>query len=44
MIEEIEQQILYEDVSTTKELDKRLEKLVAEYQLFISYQTRDESM
>lgn len=44
MIEEIEQQILYEDVSTTKELNKKLEKLVAEYQLFISYQTRDDEL
>jgi hypothetical protein len=42
MIEDIEQKILYEDVSTAKELNKELEKLIAEYQLFISYQTRDE--
>ena len=42
MIEDIEQKILYEDVSTAKELNKELEKMIAEYQRFISYQTRDE--
>jgi len=45
IIEEIEQQILYEeDVSSIRELNKKIDQLKAEYELFISYQKTDESM
>ena len=42
MIQELENQLLYEDVSRMRELNAKIDQLKAEYQLFISYQTRDE--
>lgn len=40
MIEDIEQEILYEDVvSRISELNEKLSKIISEYQIFISYNT-----